>query len=99
MKKIIAEDVLKKLENGEALHVLDVREDEEVAQGTVPGAKHIPLGDLPARLNELEKDKHYVVICRSGGRSRNACNFLSESGYDVANMIGGMTAWDAVTKK
>lgn len=94
MKEITAKEVLAKLDGGEKLHLIDVREDDEVAQGKVPGVQHIPLGEVPARLDELDKNKQYIMICRSGGRSGNACNFLQEQGYDVMNMTGGMLDWE-----
>ncbi|WP_085993860.1 rhodanese-like domain-containing protein [Oceanobacillus senegalensis] len=94
MEEISAKDLQTKLENGEKLNMVDVREDEEVAQGMIPGAKHIRLGELPERLEELEKDKHYYMVCRSGGRSGRATEFLKEKGYDVTNMAGGMLAWE-----
>ena len=93
MKEITTKELAKKLKDGEKLHIIDVREDEEVAQGKIPGASHIPLGELPDRLNELDKDKAYYLICRSGGRSGKACSYLSEQGYDVTNMAGGMLDW------
>lgn len=94
MKEITANELLTKLNEGEKLNMIDVREDDEVAEGMVPGAQHIPLGDIPERFGELDKGQQYVMICRSGGRSGNACNFLSEQGYDVVNMTGGMLDWE-----
>lgn len=99
MKEISTKEVLEKLNNGEKLNMIDVREADEVAHGMVPGAKHIPLGDIPNRLDEIDKDHQYVMICRSGGRSGNACNFLSEQGYDVMNMTGGMLYWEGEVEK
>ncbi|WP_075526822.1 rhodanese-like domain-containing protein [Sporosarcina ureilytica] len=99
MKEISTKEVLQKLNDGEKLNMVDVREEEEVALGMVPGAQHIPLGEIPARLDELDKDTQYVMICRSGGRSGNACNFLSEQGYDVMNMTGGMLDWEGEVEK
>ncbi|PPA70940.1 rhodanese-like domain-containing protein [Jeotgalibacillus proteolyticus] len=74
--------------------ILDVREAEEVAQGKIPGAIHIPLGLLEYRLNELHKDKEYTVVCRSGGRSGRAVQLLESRGYNAVNMNGGMMAWE-----
>ncbi|KKE77645.1 rhodanese-like domain-containing protein [Oceanobacillus caeni] len=94
MKEISAKDLQEKLEKGENLHLIDVREDDEVAQGIIPGALHIRLSEIPERMNELDKDKHYYMICRSGGRSGRATEFLNEQGYHVTNMAGGMLAWE-----
>jgi rhodanese-related sulfurtransferase len=98
MKKICAKQLEEKLKAGEQLNIIDVREDEEVATGKIPGAKHIPLGQIPERLNELVKDKPYYIVCRSGGRSGQACAFLSAKGYDVTNVEGGMLAWEGETE-
>ncbi|MFC5464829.1 rhodanese-like domain-containing protein [Lederbergia graminis] len=94
MKKISALELQNKLENGESIHIIDVREDDEVAAGKIPGAAHIRLGDLPYSLEKLDKNKHYYMVCRSGGRSGRACEFLMDNGYDVTNMTGGMLAWE-----
>ncbi|MFC3039398.1 rhodanese-like domain-containing protein [Virgibacillus xinjiangensis] len=99
MKEITAEQLAKKIKNGESVNVIDVREDEEVAQGKIPGAKHIPLGEVPDRLDELDKGEHYYMVCRSGGRSGNAAQFLAEKGYDVTNMAGGMLDWKEEVQK
>ena len=78
--------------------VVDVREVNEVAQGKIPGAIHIPLGLLEFRMNELDKNKTYVMVCRSGGRSSRATQFLDYYGYNVINMQGGMMAWQGPTE-
>jgi rhodanese-related sulfurtransferase len=82
-----------RLENGESPLMVDVREDEEVAQGMIEGAIHIPLGQISERHNELPTAVEIIVICRSGGRSGRACEFLSANGYNVTNMSGGMLEW------
>ena len=72
--------------------LVDVREDDEWAAGHAPGAVHLPLGDLPARLGELpEGDVH--VVCRSGGRSARATAWLQQNGVEAVNVSGGMGAW------
>ena len=80
--------------------VLDVREQDEWDAGHAPGAVHIPLGDLPARLGDLpDTDADALaVVCRSGGRSGRAVEWLSQQGFDVANLDGGMKAWEAAGK-
>lgn len=75
------------------VEVLDVREHQEVAQGKIPGARHLPLGELLQRLNELDRAKEYIIVCRSGNRSSLACEWLSERGFQVKNMTGGMMNW------
>ena len=80
--------------------ILDVREPDEWAAGHAPGAIHIPLGDLPARLAELSgaSDGSVAVTCRGGGRSSRAVAWLTQQGYDVANLDGGMKAWQTAGK-
>ena len=74
--------------------IIDVREDEEVAQGMIENAKHIPLEKIPYAMGELDKNKQYVLVCRSGGRSMTAASYLDEHGFDVSNMNGGMLHWE-----
>ena len=76
--------------------VVDVREERELAEGRLPGAKHIPLGQIGSRLGELEKFKQrpLVVVCRSGARSASACKTLRKNGFEqVYNLGGGISAW------
>lgn len=77
--------------------ILDVREDQEWQENHIPGAIHIPLGQLQARLSELESYKNSPVItqCRSGGRSAQAADQLKTAGFaNVYNMSGGLNAWE-----
>jgi len=75
--------------------LIDVREPAEFAGGTLPHAINIPLGELPNRLGELDRNRRVVLLCRSGGRSANAAQFLASSGFaDVVNLEGGMLAYD-----
>ena len=85
-----------RLFNDDAL-VLDVREDKEYAAGHIPKAKHIPLGQLGKRMQELEKfkGKPILVTCRSGHRSARACGMLKKAGFEtVYNQAGGIIAWE-----
>lgn len=78
----------------ETFRIIDVREMVEIAQGTIPSAEAIPLATLPVRLNEFEQKQKLVIICRSGARSAQACQFLQQQGYDnVFNLRGGMIGW------
>ncbi|MBD8068596.1 rhodanese-like domain-containing protein [Bacillus sp. PS06] len=95
---ITTEELKHKIEQGEKLELVDVREDEEVEIGMIPGAKHIKMGDIPANLDYFDKDKEYIFICRSGKRSENVCYYLQDQGYKVRNMIGGMLDWTGETK-
>ncbi|SFB18099.1 MULTISPECIES: rhodanese-like domain-containing protein [unclassified Bacillus (in: firmicutes)] len=93
IETISTEELQKKIEAGEKLELIDVREDEEVAEGMIPGAKHIRMGDIPQNLDYFDKDKEYIFICRSSRRSENVCYYLHEQGYKVRNMTGGMLEW------
>ncbi len=75
--------------------LLDVREADEWAAGHAPQAAWIPLGSLPERLDEVPTDRQIVCICRSGGRSLRAAEFLISRGRDAINLTGGMQAWAA----
>ncbi|MBM7660468.1 rhodanese-related sulfurtransferase [Bacillus mesophilus] len=87
-------ELQEKLAKGENLELIDVREDEEVAQGVIPGVKHIPMGQIPERMSELDPEKEYIFICRSGRRSENVCYYLQDQGYKCVNMVGGMLEWE-----
>jgi rhodanese-related sulfurtransferase len=81
-------------EASHAMRVIDVRQIEEIAQGTVPKAEALPLHTLPARVQDLSKDEKLVVVCRSGARSAQACMFLQQQGFsNVYNLRGGMMGW------
>lgn len=91
--KIVTTDEVEKMLDDPEVEIIDVREAIEVQQGTIPGAKHIALQQLPAHLDEFTQDKKYVIICRSGNRSGMATNFLNAQGIDAYNMVGGMLEW------
>lgn len=93
VKKVTADEVLRRLKDGEVVHVIDVREVNEVATGKIPGATHIPFGHLVLRKNELDKDETYVVVCQSGNRSKAACGILEALNYHVEELVGGMHNW------
>jgi rhodanese-related sulfurtransferase len=73
--------------------LLDVREDDEWAAGHAPGAVHVPMTQLAARLDDLPDGSPVYVICRSGGRSRRATAYLNQQGWDTVNVAGGMGGW------
>ncbi len=95
MADISVSELKQRLDQGEKLVVVDVREDEEYRMGNI-GAIHIPLGSLMARLDELEAHKggEVIVHCRSGKRSASAVQFLQANGFaNPRNLAGGMLAW------
>jgi rhodanese-related sulfurtransferase len=73
--------------------LLDVREPAEYAAGHVPGARLVPMGQLPARLGELDRDSRVLVICASGNRSSAMTDLLVQQGFDAVNVAGGTGAW------
>ncbi len=78
--------------------VLDVREDYEWDAGHIEGAMHIPVDQIPARLDELDPDDDVHVICRTGGRSFRVTEWLVANGYSAVNVSGGMDAWVEASK-
>lgn len=97
MKSITTDDLLEIVEAGQGIQLIDVREYEEVAYGMVPGAKHIPLGELPERIEELDATAPVHIICKAGGRSAMACDFLESNGVETVNVEGGMMNWNGET--
>ena len=78
--------------------VLDVREHDEWVHGHIDGAVHIPMGDVPVRLDELPEADLLYVTCRGGGRSGRVAAWLNLNGYDAVNVAGGMGGWEAAGK-
>lgn len=79
---------------GEQVVVLDVRERWEVAIAALPQSLHIPLNEIPPRLKELDADSAIIVLCKVGGRSQRAAEFLVNQGFTrVSNLRGGIDAW------
>ncbi|MET4427686.1 MULTISPECIES: rhodanese-like domain-containing protein [unclassified Mycolicibacterium] len=73
--------------------LLDVREDDEWQRGHVAGAQHIPMGEVPARLAEIDNGATLYVVCHAGGRSQRVAQYLVRNGYEALNVSGGMLAW------
>lgn len=92
-----AEQVRQKLESGEEIALIDVRENEEVAQGMIPEAAHIVMNTIPEHLDRLDKETNYVIVCRSGVRSENVARYLIQNGYKATNMTGGMLDYTGET--
>ena len=80
-------------EFGAAAVLLDVREDDEWGRGHAAGAQHIPMGEVPNRLEEIDPTARLYVICRAGGRSARVAQYLARNGYQPVNVTGGMLAW------
>jgi len=96
VEEIAPGELKRRLDAGEHLCVLDVREQWEVAIARLPGSLHIPLNEIPLRLKELDANSDIIVMCKAGGRSRRAAEFLARSGFrNVSNLTGGIDAWSS----
>ena len=96
MNNITADELKRRLDAGEKLNIVDVREPHENAEFNIGGIL-IPLGQIQSmQIDELEdlKDKELILYCRSGNRSGQACMFLDAMGFkNTKNLVGGMLAW------
>jgi len=96
MKQMSATELQALLQSGVKPLLIDVREPHELAHGVIEGAVHIPMNDIPGRLEEFAsyKDQSVVLICRSGKRSAQVGQFMEHVGFnDVINLDGGMNDW------
>jgi rhodanese-related sulfurtransferase len=94
VREISPTEFVARRDRGDDLLLLDVREPHELAIASVPGVVHIPMGQVPERLAELDPAREIVVLCRSGGRSMQVARFLESRGYgSVSNLTGGTLAW------
>ncbi|HEY0074840.1 MAG TPA: molybdopterin-synthase adenylyltransferase MoeB [Abditibacteriaceae bacterium] len=94
VEAINARQLQEALATGRKLTLLDVREPQEWDIATLPGAKLIPLNDLPSRMNELDTADEMVVYCHHGMRSARAIGFLQKMGFSkLKNLAGGIDAW------
>lgn len=97
MKVITTLEVEALVKSNTPIHMIDVREEEETADGMIPNATNIPLGIIEDKLDKLDKSKEYIIICRSGNRSSKAAQILEDNGYTVRNMTGGMLNYKGKT--
>ena len=91
MREVTIDDMATALDQG--VTVVDVREPAEHAQGRVPGVLPIPMGQLPGRLHELDRESPVYVVCASGGRSSAMTEVLTAAGFEAASVAGGTNAW------
>lgn len=101
MKELSQEEWSKQLDNDENAVILDVRTEEEVAEGYIPDSKHIDIykGDeFVEEVEKLDKDKNMYIYCRSGKRSAQACSILDQLGFaNTYNLEGGFMNWEGDT--
>ncbi|OJW77342.1 MAG: NADH oxidase [Bacteroidetes bacterium 46-16] len=102
MQEISVEELKKRMDAGEALHIIDVREPEEYAEYNI-GAKLLPLGKIMGmQLEDIDdwKEEELIIHCRSGKRSMQACMVLEQVGFtNVKNVTGGVLAWQDMMSK
>lgn len=95
MQEITATELKKRLDAGEDIQIIDVRQPDEFAFAKIEGTKLIPLGEVVSRMNEIDETRETVVHCKMGGRSANAIVALQRAGFkgNLINLKGGITAW------
>jgi rhodanese-related sulfurtransferase len=93
IQEITVDELAERLAAGARL--IDVREPGEYEEARVPGGVLVPLGTVPDRVDEFRGEGPTYVICRSGARSMQACEFVAEQGVDAVNVAGGTLAWVA----
>jgi sulfur-carrier protein adenylyltransferase/sulfurtransferase len=92
--ELLPQQVKRRLDAGEPLRLLDVREPWECAIASLAGSVNIPMGEITSRWQELDADSEIIVVCKAGSRSRRVAQFLSAQGFGrVANLSGGIDAW------
>lgn len=95
MQEITATELKHRIDAGDDIQLIDVRQPDEHAFAKIPGAKLIPLGDILRRMDEIDPNRETIVHCKMGGRSAKAIEVLQRAGFkgDLKNMKGGITAW------
>ena len=92
--QIDVQEAARRLKAGEA-HLIDVREDNELALVSIPGAQHLPMSQIGERAAEVPTDKPVMIICHHGGRSHAVAQWLQQQDRDASNVGGGIDAWAA----
>jgi sulfur-carrier protein adenylyltransferase/sulfurtransferase len=95
MEETTSTELKQRLDNGDDIQIIDVREDNEVAIGRIPNSKHIPLAQVLNRTEEIDPNRETVVYCKMGGRSARAIDALQRSGFKgkLVNLKGGIVGW------
>ncbi|HSI89240.1 MAG TPA: rhodanese-like domain-containing protein [Pyrinomonadaceae bacterium] len=95
IEEISATELKARMDAGEKIQLIDVRQPEEYAFARIKGAKLIPLGELMQRVDEIDRDRETVIHCKMGARSARAVAALQQSGFPgtLKNLRGGITAW------
>lgn len=94
VEELTVRELSERLKSGDGTVVLDVREPWEIAICALPGSLNIPMGELPARLDDLPQDQDIAVFCHHGNRSLAVAEYLKRNGFEnVYNIAGGIAAW------
>src|SRR3982751_3132071 len=95
MEEITSTELKQRLDNGDDIQIVDVREDSELAICRLPNSIHIPLAQVLNRMNEIDPNRETVVHCKMGGRSALAIDAMQRSGFtgQLSNLKGGIIAW------
>ena len=95
MEEITSTELKQRLDKGDDIQIVDVRENNEVAIGRIPNSVHIPLAQILTRMNEIDPHRETVVHCKMGGRSARAIDALQRSGFQgkLINLKGGILGW------
>lgn len=95
MEEITATELKQRLDRGDDIQIIDVREDNEVAVARIPNSVHIPLGQVLNRMNEIDPNRETVVHCKMGGRSARAIAALERLGFEgkLMNLKDGIIGW------
>jgi adenylyltransferase/sulfurtransferase len=95
MPEVTASELKAEMDSGHDIQLIDVRQPDENAFARIEGAKLIPLGEILARMNEIDPNRDTVIHCKMGGRSARAIEALKRAGFEgkLRNLAGGITAW------
>ncbi|MGI8316941.1 rhodanese-like domain-containing protein [Halobacillus mangrovi] len=96
--KVTPNEVKERRDQAET-EIIDVRTQDEVEEGMIPNAHHIPLDQVEEKVDQLDKDTEYITVCGSGKRADKAADLLNDRGYQAKTMEGGMQAWDGKVTK
>ena len=95
MDEITATELKARMDAGDDIQLIDVRQPDEYAFARIDGSKLIPLGEIISRICEIDSGRETVIHCKMGGRSARAIQALEQAGFkgNLKNLVGGITAW------
>lgn len=93
MESITIDELKEKILDSNPINIVDVRNDNETAMGIIPGAKTIPMNEIPDNLKEFDSNQTYYIICEAGARSARVVEYLENNDIHAVNVEGGMNEW------